>query len=58
MNNPRTTMSDYPQEVIDTLRNVVKTQSELLALKEDRIDRLLAAIDDARLQIKILKGES
>jgi hypothetical protein len=58
MNNPRTTMSDYPQEVIDTLRNVVKTQSELLALKEDRIDRLLATIDDARLQIKILKGES
>jgi hypothetical protein len=50
-------MSEYPQEVIDTLRNLVKTQSEIIDIKQRHIERLIDTIQEAKAQIKILKGE-
>jgi hypothetical protein len=58
MNNPRTTMSDYPQEVIDTLRNVIAAQKKRLAEMEDVFEADGILIKYWKDKYEALKGGS
>jgi uncharacterized coiled-coil protein SlyX len=58
-------MSDYPQEVIDTLRNMVAAQKEKIAQLQAQSDDMYTAgvfykaqWEAATAEIKVLKGEA
>jgi hypothetical protein len=58
-------MSDYPQEVIDTLRNVIEVQKERMAQLQAQADDMYttatfykAQWEAATAEIKVLKGEA
>jgi uncharacterized coiled-coil protein SlyX len=57
-------MSEYPQEVIDTLRNMVAAQKERIAQLQAQADDMYTAgvfykaqLEAVMAEIKVLKGE-
>ena len=50
-------MSDYPQELIDTLRNVIACQDQVIKELHTIIDIDSKTIAALKQEVKLLKGE-